>query len=63
MKLFGYQRGIVQEMCNPEVDEWYGPKSTRTGVTQCAGAVGAYQVRHKHSQDALLCVKPRCGSD
>ncbi|MEL6061856.1 MULTISPECIES: terminase gpA endonuclease subunit [unclassified Methylobacterium] len=53
-KLFGYQRGMAREMCNPEVEEWYGPKSTRTGVTQIGAMVAAYQVRHKHTQCMMV---------
>lgn len=54
MKLYGYQRGMVRAMTAPSTDEWYGPKSTRTGVTQIAAGVGAYYVKHKHSQVMLV---------
>lgn len=37
-------------MADPDIDEFYMPKSTRTGITQLAAAVGAYYVGHKRSQ-------------
>lgn len=53
-KLYGYQRGMLQAMCDPECDELYMPKSTRTGVTQLGMAAAAYYIGHKHSQVMLV---------
>ncbi len=43
-------------MTDPEIDELYIPKSTRTGVTQLGMAAAAYYVGHKHSQ--VMFVQP-----
>lgn len=55
-KLFGYQRGMLKRMTDPETRELYIPKSTRTGVTQLGMAAAAYFVGHKHSQ--VMFVQP-----
>lgn len=53
-KMFGYQVGMLQAMTDPDTDELYIPKSTRTGVTQLGMAAAAYYIGHKHSQVMLV---------
>ncbi|PIU06621.1 MULTISPECIES: terminase gpA endonuclease subunit [unclassified Methylobacterium] len=53
-KLFGYQRGILQDMCDPEVEVLAIPKSTRTGITQLLMGAVAYYVGHRRSQAMIV---------
>lgn len=53
-ELYGYQRGIVEVMTDGYHDLVVVPKSTRSGITQCAAFATAYFIAHERTQVAFV---------
>ena len=51
MTLYGYQRGLMDAMCDPTMPVVTVPKGVRVGYTRCATLALAYYCHH----DPMLC--------